>query len=67
MSLCHMPVRNGVGFMTRGLECVCEPMRQVGQSKSWRHQCVTGEIVEIVPHWLWGEGWTNIKVGGMLA
>jgi hypothetical protein len=53
---------NGVGSMTRELGCAREPVRQVSQAELMRNQCVTGEIVRIVPHWLWGEGLSNLKV-----
>jgi hypothetical protein len=45
---------NGVDSMTRELGYAREPVCQASQAESRRHQCVTGEIVGIVPHWLWG-------------
>jgi hypothetical protein len=58
---------NGMCSMTRELRCAHEPVRQASQAEAMRHQCVMGEIVGIVPHWLWGEGWTNLKVRGSLT
>jgi hypothetical protein len=62
---CGRPVRNGVGSMTRELGCTREPVHQASKAESRRHQCMTGETVGIIPHWLWGEGWTNLKDGGV--
>jgi hypothetical protein len=39
-----------------------EHVHQASQKESKRHQCVMGENIEIVPHWLWAKGWTNLKV-----
>jgi hypothetical protein len=47
VSLCGRPVMNGVGSLTRELGCAHEPVRQ---AELRRHQCVTGEIVGMVPY-----------------
>jgi hypothetical protein len=52
VSLCGRPIMNDVGSMTHELRCTRELVRQASQAESRRHQCVMGEIVGIVPHWL---------------
>jgi hypothetical protein len=41
---------NGVSSLTHEMRCAHEPVRQVNQAESRKHQYVMEEIVEIVPH-----------------